>query len=164
MPGTRRTPIRRPPGPRITEYSIDLFERGSKLLQRRPSPEVERELAEVSVALHSALGLAVWDEDVFDCDTRTPPPFLATESERDSWFRSRALREQLVSALNQRRKAKREERRRARQVAASLSSPSSGQPPEQPHAREARADVETIGKPTANGLAVGGTAPASPAR
>ena len=133
---TRRTPIGRPPVAHISPQAVDLFERGVKLMGRKPSPEIERELSDVCFQLSAVLGQKPWEADILtDCDCKEPPAFLH-EAERDDWFHGRALREQLTAELNRRRKLQREARKaeraakRAAQQAAPSPSPAS--PPDQP--------------------------------
>jgi hypothetical protein len=112
MPGTRRRPSIRTPGPTITDRAVDLYERGVRLAARKPSPEGDSALADLCSELSCELGQMPWDADVLtDVDTATPPSFLRTESERDSWYKGRALRLLLVSELNRRRKAERASRK-----------------------------------------------------
>jgi len=134
---TKRTPRSRPPVAHISPAAVDLFQRGVRLMARKPTPEVERELADVCFQLSAVLGQEPWEADVLtDCDCKEPPAFLHRE-ERDDWYRSRALREQLQTALYHRRKAQREARKAEREAqrAAQQAPPSPSpdqQPPEQP--------------------------------
>jgi hypothetical protein len=119
MPGTRRTPIGRPPIPHVSPEAVTLFERGAKLMRRKPTEDIERALNNVSFELGRVLGLKAWNDcPLTDCDCHSPPPFLDSRDEIEDWWRSRWIREQLEDALRARRKAEREARKAAGQAPA----------------------------------------------
>jgi hypothetical protein len=106
MPGTRRTPIGRTPGPRLTPRALDLFEHGARLMRRGPNTSG---LSDVSYELALELGLKPWNDcPLVDCQSNEPPRFLTTEAEISDWWRSKAIRRELQTALQERRKARRE--------------------------------------------------------
>jgi hypothetical protein len=126
MPGTRRTPIGRTPIPHVSPEAVTLFERGAKLMRRKPTEDIERALSPVSFELGRVLGLKAWNDcPLVDCDCREPPPFLDTRDEIEDWWRSRWIREQLQDALRERRKAEREARKPAGQAPAPTPPPAS---------------------------------------
>jgi hypothetical protein len=129
---TKRTPLKRPSNPIITDQAVDLYARGVKLMGRKPTPEVERELSDVCFELSLVLGQKPWEPDLLtDCDCKEPPAFLR-EAERDDWFRARALREQLQLALHRRKKAAREARKAEREAKRVAQQAPPSPPPEQP--------------------------------
>jgi hypothetical protein len=104
MSGTRRTPIGRTPGPRITPESVALFERGMRL---RAQQDWSREIADNAVALTIALGMKPWQWDVFDCPNDAPPPWMTDQDKIDDYLNSRAIRLELERALRAKRRAQR---------------------------------------------------------
>jgi len=105
MSGTRRTPIGRTPGPRITPESVALFERGLRL---RAQQDGSREIADNAVALTFALGMKPWQWDVFDCSNDAPPHWMSGDVDKiDDYLNSLAIRLQLEAALRAKRKARR---------------------------------------------------------
>jgi len=102
---TKRTPIRRSPLPQITNAALDLFEKGLRLRRRQ---EWSREIADNAYQLILELGMKPWNEDVFDCDSDTPPDFMRSPAELEEYARSREIRLELEAALRAKRKAARE--------------------------------------------------------
>jgi hypothetical protein len=106
MPGTRRTPIGRTPGPRLTPRALDLFEHGARLMKRGPNAPG---LNDVSYELALELGLKPWNDcPLVDCQANDPPSFLNTAAEIADWHRSKAIRRELQAAIQARKKAARE--------------------------------------------------------
>lgn len=116
MPGTRRTPIARQAAPQISSAAVDLFERGIRLMRRKPSTQVEDELRNIWQELHLILGLQPWQESPLDCDEPEPPSFVTGELAIANWCRSRGIRLELEAALRARREARREARRQAQRA------------------------------------------------
>jgi hypothetical protein len=100
MPGTRRTPIGRPPGPRVTPRAVSLFEEAMKLKRRGWS----RELLNLSYELDVELGMRPWNPDVLRCDRDEPDREWPLGPE--DYARSRAIRLELEAAVRARKTAR----------------------------------------------------------
>jgi len=108
MPGTKRTPIGRRPGPRVTPRAVDLFERVMRLKRRQAwSPEIR----DLSVELDAELGMMPWSPDVLSCDEDEPRDDMSLPMGIEDFHRSRAVRLELEAAVRARHKAAREARR-----------------------------------------------------
>ena len=100
MPGTRRMPISRSPGPRVTAHAVTLFEEVMKLKRREGW---SRAVLDLSSELDAELGMRPWNPDVLRCDRDEP--------DRDwplgpaDYYRSRAIRLELEAAVRARRQA-----------------------------------------------------------
>ena len=104
MPGTRRTPIVRHPGPRITPEAVQLFAEGRRL-QKRPRTEKNYyALLDISSQLDHALGLQPWNDcPLLDCGGNAPPKWMTHEPEIADWWRSKQIRRELEQALEAKR-------------------------------------------------------------
>jgi hypothetical protein len=100
MPGTRRTPIGRTPGPRITPRAVSLFAEAMALKRRRGW---SREVLALSCELDAELGMKPWNPDVL-CADRDKPEREWPLGDGD-YYRSRAIRLELEDAVAARRKA-----------------------------------------------------------
>jgi hypothetical protein len=109
MPGTRRTPISRTPNPHITPEAIALYEKGKRFIARGKYDAPE--LSQISYELGRVLGVRPWQCcPLVDCvGYSEPADWMDTEREREDWFRSAEIRDQLETALRARRKAVREQ-------------------------------------------------------
>jgi hypothetical protein len=123
MSGTKRSPIGRRSGPKITREAVELFRSGLRLL-RRPDGEDSREYLDICYELDRVLGLRPWEESILNTvGYNEPGEWQNTEAERTDWFRSKDLCRQLDAALAAERKAKREAKRREKAAATAPDQP-----------------------------------------
>jgi hypothetical protein len=112
MPGTRRTPIGRTSIPVISPEAVTLFERGKRLIAR--GDEDAPALRDISLQLAMELKLRPWMTCPLDTLRYSEPAEgMDTEREREDWYRSAGIRDQLEAALKARRRAEREARKKA---------------------------------------------------
>src|SRR5262249_53717138 len=73
-------------------------------LRLRRRQEWSREIADNAYQLILELGMKPWNEDVFDCDSDTPPDFMRSPAGFEDNARSREIRLELEPALRPNRK------------------------------------------------------------
>jgi hypothetical protein len=97
----------------ISPDAITLFERGKRLIARGDYDAPA--LRDISYQLAVELKLKPWlCCPLVDCvGYSEPAEWMDSDREREDWFRSAAIRDQLEQALKARRKAEREARKKA---------------------------------------------------
>jgi len=98
---TTRTPIPRSTKYRITPEMVALFRRAREIeaADNHNFWEAEggrkREWYDISVELHAMLGRKLWQTDVIDADSDTPPDWV----DADDWGEAREIRRKLDEGL-----------------------------------------------------------------
>jgi hypothetical protein len=95
VPGTKRTPIYRPPSSVVTPRAVDLFKLA--LTYHDPDPR-DPTYANIELELQRELGLKVWHEFVLDITVDDElPAYIKDERSVADWYYVRDLRCALVS-------------------------------------------------------------------